>query len=149
MRKNGTVAEETEVVEEKKPATRSRSPKAQEKKHLTEEEQTTMSLMLERVKTNQEKLRVVELSERIHALEIENLKLQSQVLELRTKMKEQMDARLGDIKESLTSMKTQAEQAKDAYVNEIREKYEIVDTTFGFHPDTGEIVLMPAEGSSS
>lgn len=126
--------------------------KEEEKKHLSEEDQTKMELLLERMKNSQERLRLIQMDERIRQLEIEKMKLQNEIVDLKIQLKEQelaADSQVQKAKEQLTDMFEQSKKAKDAYVEEIREKYGITYEQFGFNPQTREIVATPVEDSSS
>jgi len=126
--------------------------KEEEKKHLSEEDQTKMELLLERMKNSQERLRLIQMDEKIRQLEIEKMRLQNQIVELKIQLKEQelsQDSQVQKDKEQLTEMFEQSKKAKDTYVEEIREKYGITDAEFGFNPQTREIVPTLSKDSSS
>jgi hypothetical protein len=141
--------EEIETV--KKPRA-TRTSKKEEPKHLSDEDKTKMELLLERMKNNQERLRLVQMDEKIRQLEVEKMKLQSEIVQLKIQLKEvelAANSPVQQAKSQLAEMLEHSQKAKDAYVEEIREKYGITDPEFGFNPATGELIATPVEDSSS
>jgi hypothetical protein len=110
------------------------------KKYLSQLELVTLELLIERIRAHNERLRTLQVGERVRQLESEMLKKNSEIALLEAFKLEQPDRKVVSAKDQLGILITQAQKAKEAFAEELCQKYDIKDPNWGFNPETNEIV---------
>ena len=110
------------------------------KLYLTQLEMTTLELLIERIKGHNERMKILQLGDEVRKLQADIHRKNSEIALLEAYKLDQPDRKVVSARETLNTLITQATKAKDAFADELKEKYSITDPNFGFNPDTGEIV---------
>ena len=110
------------------------------KLYLTQLEMTTLELLIERIKGHNERMKILQLGDEVRKLQGDIHRKNSEIALLEAHKLDQPDRKVERAREQLNNLITQATKAKDAFADELKEKYNITDPNFGFNPDTGEIV---------
>lgn len=111
-----------------------------EAKCLSELELVTLELLIEKLGHNQQRLKTLQIGEQIRQLDVDALKRKSEICLLQAQVKETPEQKIVNAFTQLNVVITQAEKAKQAFIDEIAKKYNVADPNFGFNPETGEIV---------
>ena len=116
-----------------------------EKIYFTNEELLYLELNLEKTKVCDEQNKGLMSIDRIRQLEVDNLKLQGDILALKAQARSKTDPKVTAGMEYVKNNKEKLLEEKNKFLEAMNQKYNLGTTTFGFNPETGEIVVDAQE----